>query len=169
MKNIAVFIDRDGTMGANPHIEYPTQFKPFSNLNELIETLKKKGYLVIAITNQSCIARKKDNGYNFDDEFSGYGLDDWFICPHDSDDNCNCRKPRPGLIIEAQKKHNINMELSFMIGDRYTDVDAGAFCGAKTILVLTGNGKKEFDSFKDKKADFVADDLQHAVDIILST
>ena len=89
-------------------------------------------------------------------------LDDIFVCYHDDKDNCNCRKPKPGLLLEASKKWNVDFKKSFMIGDRWRDIQAGVKVGCKTIF-LNYNYKKDA---KPKNPDFVTDSLLNAVDVI---
>lgn len=162
-----VFIDRDGTMGPNSNVEFPTQFHPFPDLITTVQLLQEHGFLVMAATNQSCIARGKDGGYDFAAEFRGYGLDDWFICPHDGPDNCNCRKPKPGLLLQAQEKYHgaINFGKSYVVGDRHTDIEAGRACGLGTVLVLTGRGREDMET---AGADYIAADLAEAAGWIVS-
>lgn len=163
----AVFIDRDGTMGANASCEYPFEFIPFDGLKQAIGRLQKAGYLAIAITNQSCVARGKGKGYDFDKELASYGLDDWFICPHDDQDNCGCRKPKPGLILQAQKKYSLSLPDCIMIGDRWTDINTGKSVGCKGVLVLTGRGKEEVLKENSFSPDSVQKDIFSAIDWII--
>lgn len=164
----AVLIDRDGTIGAESNVIYPTQLHPFPNLASAVKKLRDIGYLVIAVTNQSSIARGTAGDYDFIEEFHSYGLDDGFICPHDQMDNCDCRKPKPGLLLQAKQKYQLDMEACFMIGDRWTDIDAGKACGCKTILVLTGRGQESLEQAAERSADHVARDIFEAVDWICS-
>lgn len=157
----AVFIDRDGTMGSSAEIEFPYTFVAFKYVNDAVQLLKKNGIKVFVFTNQSCIARGKDNRYDFDSEFSGYGFDDWFICPHDNMDNCECRKPKSGLLLQAAKKHKIDLSKCLVIGDRLTDIEAGLTVGCKGILVKTGRGEAAIKENSTKKLPIllIADDL----------
>ena len=88
-------------------------------------------------------------------------LNDVFVCFHDDKDNCECRKPKPGLILDASKKWNIDLEKSYMIGDRWKDIDAGTSSGCKTILI-DNNYKESIKS----KPNYISDNLFNAVKII---
>jgi len=145
-----VFIDRDGTMGGDLRIEFPQDYSPYEGTREAFQMLTENGYFPIVFTNQSCIARKKDRGYDFASEFREIGAYDWFICPHDNNDNCNCRKPKTGLLQMAKEKYNLDLEDCFVIGDRWSDMVAGGKMGCKLILVLTGGGKFALNDDREK-------------------
>ena len=161
-----VFFDRDGTLGLLSDNRYPNTFTPFDNLAEIIGDLHKAGLLCMVYTNQSCVARGLDGGYDFDAEFKSAGFDDWFICPHDHNDNCSCRKPKAGLLTQAAQKHKLDLSDCFAVGDRLTDIEAGNTSGCKTILVRTGRGKDE-EAAGNIKIDFTANDLNDVRDYIL--
>ena len=99
----AVFIDRDGTMGGDYYVEFPDDYYHYDGTREAFELLNNNGFTPIIFTNQSCIARGKDKGYDFAAEFRDIGAKYWYICPHDDKDNCNCRKPKTGLLEQAEK------------------------------------------------------------------
>ncbi len=164
----AVFIDRDGTMGGGYNIEYPTDYKAFEFTKDAFLLLKKNGFSPIVFTNQSCIARGKDNGYDFAAEFKEVGATDFFLCPHDDKDNCNCRKPKTGLLIKAKEKYSLNMAECFVIGDRWSDMLAGGKMGCKLITVLTGRGEeaisKDREKWKEYEPVFVAENLKQAAE-----
>ena len=166
MKYQAVFIDRDGTMGDNPEIKHPQEFVPFIFLPEAINLLKSQSEYVFALTNQSCIARGDDNNYDFKAEFTALGLNDFFICPHNDPDNCNCRKPKPGLFYKARDKYNLDLSKCVMIGDRWSDMKAAEAAEVHTILVLSGRGKSALSSDRGKwnpdAADYIAKDILDA-------
>ena len=82
-----LFIDRDGTMGASADVEFPDTFVPFPYVKQCVELAHSAGWTVCGFTNQSCFARGKDRGHDFEAEFSGYGFDALFLCPHDNADN----------------------------------------------------------------------------------
>ena len=88
-------------------------------------------------------------------------FDDIFVCYHDDKDNCDCRKPKSGLLIQASKKWDIDFKRSFMIGDRWRDIQAGENVGCKTIFL-----NYKYDDIKPKKPSFVTDSLLNAVYII---
>jgi len=163
---ITVFVDRDGTMGGTHTVEYPQDYEAYPFTYDAFARLHKAGLRVMVVTNQSCIARGKDGGYDFGAEFSDIGADDWFICPHDSQDQCACRKPQPGLLQQAQKKYGMDMTACYMVGDRWSDMVAGGAVGAKLVLVLTGRGHEALAEDRDKWAEYtpvyVADTLWDA-------
>ena len=162
----AVFIDRDGTMGGDYYVEFPQDYYPYEGTVEAFELLNKNGFSPIIFTNQSCIARKKDGGYDFAAEFSEIGAKDWFICPHDNGDNCNCRKPKTGLLEQAKAKYNLDLTDCYVIGDRWSDMASGGKMGCKLILVLTGRGDESLGIDRDKWAEyepvFIAKNLYEA-------
>ncbi len=166
----AVFIDRDGTMGGGYYVEYPTDYAPYEGTRQAFSELKKNGFTPIVFTNQSCIARGKDGGYDFAAEFRDIGAEDWFICPHDSDDNCDCRKPKTGLLRRAKEKYGLDMSECFVIGDRWSDMVSGGKMGCRLILVLTGRGKESLAADRSKWSEyeplFVAEHLKEAADIL---
>lgn len=177
----AVFLDRDGTI--NVEKDYLYQAKDFEFIPgapEAIRLLNQAGILVIIVTNQSGVAR----GYYSEDdvenlhrhivsELEQYGahVDAWFFCPHHPSGRgsyalqCNCRKPLPGMLEEAAKLYEINLEDSTMIGDKMTDITAGQNAGCRTILVNTGYGSDEKQFIGPET--IVCDDLLSAVKYLL--
>lgn len=149
-----VFIDRDGTMGGDYNVEFPQDYRHYEGTREAFSLLNKKGFVPIIFTNQSCIARGKDGGYDFASEFKEIGAADWFICPHDNNDNCSCRKPESGLLIQAQEKYNLNLNDCYVIGDRWSDMVAGGKMGCKLILVKTGRGNDALNCDREKWAEY---------------
>jgi len=132
----AVFLDRDGVINRDIGYIWKRQdFEWLPKVPEAIKYLKSMNYLVIVITNQAGVAK---NLYTLKDVIelhkqinnelkSNFNtkIDDFFICPHKNEDNCNCRKPKPGMIIEAIKKWNIDeIDKSFLIGDKLIDIEA---------------------------------------------
>ena len=152
-----IFLDRDGVI--NKEVEYLHSIEDCIFINGIFESckyLQQLGYQIIIITNQSGIHR----GYYSDKEFhiltewmlrqftqKGIHLLDVFYCPHGPKSNCKCRKPQPGMLLEAKNKHNINMDLSWMIGDNETDIIAANKAGiTNTILLKTGQTINNFSS-----------------------
>jgi D-sedoheptulose 7-phosphate isomerase len=145
----AVFLDRDGVLN-RPVIRDDKPFPP-STLEELellpdvaksLLDLKAQGFALIVITNQPDVARGTQTRNAVEaihqSLTSSLPIDDIFVCYHDDADDCACRKPRPGLLLEAQRKHNIDFSRSFFVGDRWRDIDAGHAAGCKTILIDYG-------------------------------
>ena len=145
-----ILFDRDGTLGELGDKRFPETFVPFCDIRAVFEKLKTLGYFVGIVTNQSSIARGTGKHYDFDKEFSSYGADVWEICPHDNHDGCDCRKPKPGLLLAAAKKLNVFPEECLLVGDRLSDVQCANNVGAKGVLVLTGFGANEKNSVLEK-------------------
>lgn len=182
----AVFLDRDGTiiydkgyMGSSKDVRL------IPKAADAIKKLNKAGFLVIVVSNQSGIARgyfnenvvtKVNTRMQYQLNKKGAYVDASYYCPHFEGGKvkkyakkCFCRKPRPGMIKLAAKDFNINIKKSFVIGDKLTDILLGKRVGAKAILVLTGQGKKEAKKItKITKPKFIAKDLNSAVEKILS-
>jgi len=139
----AVFLDRDGTI--NRDVNYCRRIEDFDILPgvpEAIKLLNAQGFKVIVITNQSGIARgffTKDTlstiHHHMKEELVKYGavIDGIYYCPHHPDDNCDCRKPLPKLILQAAADHGISIGLSYMIGDDPKDIEAGINAGCRTV------------------------------------
>ncbi len=129
-----IFFDRDGTLGNLTDIRYPQTLVPFEGIRETFAALHAMGIKVFIATNQSSIARGTGAGYDFEAEFASYGADDWFLCPHDSGDGCDCRKPLSGLLRRAAEKYGLNLKNCVMVGDRWSDMKCGADAGARCIF-----------------------------------
>ena len=168
----AIFLDRDGTLNKafikNGLPFSPESFNKFEILpgvKESLLKLKKLNFVCLLITNQPDVSRGKINK-NVVIQMNNFlkseiKLDDIFVCYHDDHDNCECRKPKPGLLLNAKKKWNINLNKSYMIGDRWKDIQAGINAGCKTVFI--NNNYKES---KKIKANFIADSLLNAVYIL---
>lgn len=155
----AVFIDRDGTINEEKEYLYRTdEFVFIPGAPRAIRMLNEAGFLVIVVTNQSGVAR----GYYTEEdvhllhshvasqlELLGARVDAWCYCPHHPSGRgsyalpCNCRKPLPGMLIEAAGRFAIDLESSIMIGDKLVDLEAGVAAGCRSILVRTGYGSEE--------------------------
>lgn len=167
MKKPAVFLDRDGTINIDyDHVHQIDKFDFIEGVIEACKALKEMGYLLVIVTNQSGIARGKFT----EDQFliltewmdwsladRGVELDGIYYCPHMPDFGCDCRKPKPGMLLDAQKKLDIDMSASYMLGDKLSDIQAGKAAGVGTnILVRTGQALTEEG---EKTADFVLNSL----------
>lgn len=163
-KRRAVFLDRDGTI--NKEKEYLHRVEDFEFIPgapEAIRLLNSAGFLVIVVTNQSGIGR----GYYGEDavrslhrfmdrELARHGarVDAYYFCPHHPDRGigeyrreCGCRKPLPGMLLKAADDFTIDMNASFIIGDKMADLEAGIAAGCRPILVRTGYGDTVQDDF----------------------
>lgn len=162
----AVFFDRDGTLcdDANYLCRWE-DFRLFENISEL-RRLKKAGFLLIGISNQSGIARGiinedfvKEVHQLFIDKF---GFDDFLYCPHHPDEHCSCRKPEPGMLLKARARHKISLKDSYFVGDKESDMLTALSVGAKGILL--GNCIPESVN---KHGILCANNLKEVVDLIL--
>ncbi len=186
MKQPAVFIDRDGTINEQlGYINHESRFVIFPFVAEAVKRLNDNGFLAIVVTNQSGIGR----GYYPEDlviapherlkdhlEEKGARLDRIYYCPHHPHaeletfrEDCHCRKPRTGLIDQALKDFDIDMTRSYVVGDRYVDIDFAGRAGLKGVLVKTGYGRGEIEYKSDDnpKPAYMAEDLLEAVTWIL--
>jgi D-glycero-D-manno-heptose 1,7-bisphosphate phosphatase len=145
----AVFLDRDGVLNeaiVRDGKPYPPrtleEFRIVEDAREELAKLKAAGFLLIVVTNQPDVARgtvRRETVEAFDAALRArLPVDDIFTCLHDDADGCNCRKPKAGLLLAAAEKYGIDLEKSYMIGDRWRDVDAGAAAGCRTILIDYG-------------------------------
>lgn len=141
-----VLFDRDGTLGDLADVRYPQTFTPFCDVKSVFDALKKKGYIAGIVTNQSSIARGTGANYDFNAEFSSYGCDVYEICPHDTADGCDCRKPKSGMLLSVCRRLKLSPEECIVAGDRLSDVSCAENVGAKGVLVLTGKGESEKQS-----------------------
>ena len=143
----AVFLDRDGVLNANcvrdDRFVAPTVFEEFKllpNVGHAVERLKDMGFVVIVCTNQpdQTNGRSTPAALNaMNDYLSKYvAIDDIFVCPHVDEDKCDCRKPKPGLLMRAAHDHHIDISSSYMVGDRWRDIDAGRNAGVKAALLV---------------------------------
>ncbi len=142
----AVFLDRDGVLNSailhNGKPCSPFTIEQLEIPNDVpgaLQELKRHGFELIVVTNQPDVARGTQSRQVVEQMNqrlkSLLPLDDVFVCYHADQDNCTCRKPRPGLLLQAAKKLNIDLSVSFMVGDRWRDVEAGQSAGCKTILI----------------------------------
>ncbi|MDR0762008.1 MAG: D-glycero-beta-D-manno-heptose 1,7-bisphosphate 7-phosphatase [Campylobacteraceae bacterium] len=152
MKNRAVFLDRDGVINIDK--EYVYKKEDFVFMPDVFDTLRylqSKGYLLFIVTNQSGIAR----GYYTENDFlslSKYMLEEFssngvtitklYYCPHAPEANCECRKPNPKMLFDAQKEFDIDMSASWLIGDKTSDIEAGLRAGVGNLIYM-GEGECE--------------------------
>jgi len=176
MKEYTVFLDRDGVINhdSDAYIKHPDEFHFISKSPDAIALLNAKGFQVILITNQSAVGRGMISRPTLDAilkkmthgvEQAGGRIKDIFFCPHTPDQGCECRKPKPGMILNAVACHAIDLSKSFMVGDSAKDIECGKNAGcAKTILVKTGNGEKALAALTEKgiAPDYFAKDLYEA-------
>jgi D-glycero-D-manno-heptose 1,7-bisphosphate phosphatase len=148
----AVFLDRDGVLN-EVILRNGRPYSP-ADLSELVitpsaraalEELKREGFLLIVVTNQPDVARGKASPAEVDKINAQLAailpLDAIEVCEHDDEEQCDCRKPNPGMILRAREKLGVNLAASFMVGDRWRDIEAGRRAGCRTILIGDGYGE----------------------------
>lgn len=181
-KRRAVFLDRDGTiseeMGYANHL---SRFIVFPYAAAAIRRLNEAGLAVIVVTNQSGVARRffpesliEEIHAKMKAELAAGGahVDGIYYCPHIRDDNCNCRKPLPGMLERAANEHNLEVKGSALVSDRYDDVSMAQTAGCRGILVLSGYGRGEYEWHRHewpRQPDSVVENLAEAVDLICET
>lgn len=146
-KNKAVFLDRDGVINKkriNDYVKCWEEFLFLPGVKEAIKLLNQAQFKVIIITNQAGVGKglvKEEQlqliHQQMLDELKEYGahIDGIYYCPHLPEDNCNCRKPKTGMLEQAEKDFNIDFKNSYLIGDEDKDVEAGQKMGCKTYMV----------------------------------
>ena len=188
MKRPAVFIDRDGTISEEVgYVNHPSRFRLFPYSSEAIRILNESGWLAIVVTNQAGVAR----GYFSEDVIKqihqqlesglyehGARLDAIYYCAHHPSVgeppyrlDCDCRKPRPGLIEQAARDFDIDMAASWMAGDRYSDVVLARNAGLRSAFVLSGYGRGEWEYQSqawEHRPDLVCENLLEAVKSIVN-
>jgi len=185
-KRPAVFLDRDGTLNAEVgHCSRPEDICLIDGVCDALRLINKSKYLAIVISNQSVIARNRCslNDLNLIHNKlehllgqKGAYLDDIYFCPHHPDKgypeenvsykiDCNCRKPKPGLLYKAMNEHNIDLEKSIFIGDTTRDIKTAQDLGMKSILLGTGYAGK--DKTYDVEPNYESETLNDAIDIVL--
>jgi D-glycero-D-manno-heptose 1,7-bisphosphate phosphatase len=141
------------------------EFKLIPGIKKPLEELSNMGFLLFIISNQPDVARgniKKDVIEKINKIiYYNYPIKEILICPHDDSQQCDCRKPKPGMIISLSKKWEIDIKKSYLIGDSWKDIEAGKKAGCKTILL-----DKNYN--QSVEADYRTDDLESAVEIIKS-
>jgi D-glycero-D-manno-heptose 1,7-bisphosphate phosphatase len=146
--NRAAFLDRDGVINVKaPEGQYVTRWEEVRFLPGVaaaISRLNKSGFRVIVISNQRCVAKGLVTSAEVEalhrkicKELADLGavIDAVYFCPHDTEPPCDCRKPAPGMLLQAAKDHQIDLGASWMIGDSVADVAAGKNAGCKTVLL----------------------------------
>lgn len=173
-----MFLDRDGLINRRPPVgTYVTRIEEFEILQgvpEAIRRLNDAGFPVFVVTNQRGLALRAMSGATVRRihaeleralRRTGARLAGIYVCPHDVDAGCDCRKPQPGLLLRAAAKHGIDLRRSWMIGDSESDVLAGKRARCRTIRAGGDGGPAEAEAVPD----FVAANLPQAVDLITTT
>jgi D-glycero-D-manno-heptose 1,7-bisphosphate phosphatase len=183
----AIFIDRDGTISEEiGYVNHPSRYRVFPFAAEAVRMINDAGRLAVLVTNQAGVARgyfKEELIHAVHDQLSrelaagGAHLDAIYYCPHHPSVgeppyrlDCDCRKPRPGLLTRAAAELDVDLARSWMIGDRYGDTELARNAGARSAFVLTGYGLGEYEYQRDAwrhQPNLVADNLLEAVRGIL--
>lgn len=176
----AVFLDRDGTISEEVgYLNDASQFRMFPLAAGAVRRLNDARLPVIVVTNQSGVGRGffPESMVHTVHELmiqqlkaAGAHLTAIYYCPHTSEDDCDCRKPKPGLLERAAREHGIDLPNSFVVGDRYGDVELAHATGSRGVLVRTGYGEEDLRENSiawPRQPDFVASDLAAAVEWIL--
>ena len=174
------FLDRDGTLAEEVgYLNHLSRFHLFPFAAEAVRRLNQAGLAVVVVTNQSGATR----GFFPEDLIrqvhehmvaelaaAGARIDAVYYCPHTRDADCGCRKPRPGMLDRASREHGLALEGSFVVSDRYADVQMAQAIGCRGILVLTGYGRGEYEWNRQRwprQPDWIAENLLAATDAIL--
>ena len=188
MDGVAVFLDRDGTLNEEAgYLNHVDRMKLIDGSAEAVRLLNRHGLKTVVVSNQAGVAR----GY-FPEELlprlhdrlrallkeQGAELDAIYYCPHHPDvgdppykQDCDCRKPGLGMIRRAEKELSVDARRSYMVGDKISDVEFGKKAGCKSILLLTGYGKGEWEYHQSRlsdEPDYIATDLLDAAKWILN-
>lgn len=169
----AVFLDRDGVINkaiVRDGKPYPPatldELEILPGVSEALEKLHAANYLLIVVTNQPDVARGTASKEDVEQMNAYLGskllIDEFRTCYHDSGDGCNCRKPLPGALLDAARDHQIDLSKSFMVGDRWRDVEAGIAAGCKTFFI-----NYRYNEQQPEVPDFIVSSLVEAKKIIL--
>jgi D-glycero-D-manno-heptose 1,7-bisphosphate phosphatase len=170
----AVFLDRDGVLvrarvvdGLPSSIREAGELELETGAEDACRALRKAGFLLVVVTNQPEIARGTVTRAAVNEIherlLEALPLDEVVVCPHDDDDDCPCRKPRPGMLVDAASRLGIDLEASFMVGDRWRDVAAGRRAGCATVFL-----EREYSEPVPEPADVTVRDIGDAAAWILA-
>lgn len=176
-----VFLDRDGVINRDSpnYIKNWSEFEFLPESIAAIRLLTLSGFTLIVITNQSAIGRKITSAEDVEHihammqnclKAEGFEIKDIFLCPHRPEQGCDCRKPKPGMILSAQQKYRIDLSTACMVGDNAGDIECGRNAGCRyVVLVKSGNflAAQKILSEKQIIADYIADNLYEAAEWIV--
>jgi D-glycero-D-manno-heptose 1,7-bisphosphate phosphatase len=176
----AVFLDRDGTINEEMgYINHLSRFRLLPNAAPAIRRLNEAGFPVVVITNQSGAARGyfpaslvEEVHHHMQNLLAAQGarVDAIYTCLHAPDEGCSCRKPQPGLLFRAAAELSLDLSRSYLVGDRYVDIQTAANAGVQGILILTGYGLGEYEHFQNANPAqpvHIAQDLLDAAEFII--
>ncbi len=172
----AIFLDRDGVIGENrpDHVKSWDEFRFLPGALDALRWLRLAGFHTFVVTNQAIVNRGVVAAGVVEDinsrmamsvARSGGWIDDIRYCPHDYDENCQCRKPRPGMLLQLAAQWQVDLSRSYMVGDAWTDIAAGQAASCRSIMVRTGRGAEQanLSEARQNLAHHTAADLATAV------
>ena len=168
----AVFLDRDGVLnratmreGKATSPRTVAELELLAGVDQACAKLRSAGFTLVMVTNQPEIARGLQNWETLRTINAilqrMLGIESVRVCPHDDADDCDCRKPKPGMLLAAAEEFHIDLKGSFLVGDRWRDVEAGQRAGCRTVLIDSGHNERA------AKPDFAATTLGEAAEWIL--
>ena len=175
-----IFLDRDGVINENrsDYVKRWSEFRFFSGSREAIAKLTQAGHRIVVCTNQAGVARGtisveavEDIHHSMIESICDFGgkIEKVYYCPHNRDGDCCCRKPRPGMLLQARDELDIDMRDAVFIGDSISDIRAGLAAGIHAVLVLSGLG---LDQFREHQHEVIGPfrigiNLMHATELVL--
>ena len=179
-RRAAVFLDRDGVLNQNraDYVRSWEQVEFLPGVFEAMQRLAGSPFVVVVVTNQSAVGRRLmtvqglaaiNGGIVQQVQQAGGRIDAVYTCPHRPDEGCPCRKPRPGMLLQAAQELGIDLARSYLVGDAVSDMEAALSAGCQPVMVRTGRGRKQAAGLADYglQAVPVVADLGEAVDLIL--
>ncbi len=179
-RRTAIFFDRDGTLAEEiGYVNHISRFHVLPWAAEAVRRVNEAGLLAVVVTNQSGIARRmfpeslvKEVHRLLDQKIKegGGSLAAIYYCPHSPNEQCGCRKPKPGMLLRAAEELGIDLKRSFVISDRYMDVEMAHSVGARGALVMTGYGLGDWENNRDtwpRQPEVVATNSLEAVEEVL--
>lgn len=180
MGTSAIFLDRDGVLNENrpDHVRSWADFSFLPRAVQALRLLTQLGVPIFVVTNQAAISRRLATKAVVEQihrlmiaqlRQAGAEIAGVFYCPHDPSEGCQCRKPAPGLLLDAAARFDIDLARSVLVGDACTDILAGQRAGCKSVLVLTGRGHLALQTLAEGTATFptaITSDLMGAVPVI---
>jgi D-glycero-D-manno-heptose 1,7-bisphosphate phosphatase len=179
LKRSAVFLDRDGVINEN-RADYVKRWSEVEFLPAVFDALRRLAetdFAIVLVTNQSAVGRgvvSEESARSINRRIvetirsQGGRVDGSYLCPHHPNDNCECRKPHPGMLFQAADELDLDLGQSYFIGDAITDMQAAEAAGVQGILVLTGRGRSQARKISDAPSWPMAADLGSAIDYILN-
>jgi D-glycero-D-manno-heptose 1,7-bisphosphate phosphatase len=169
----AVFLDRDGVInravvrGGRPYPPpTPAELEILPDVPGALAALKQAGFDLIVVTNQPDVARGTQTRETVDAMHARLAgtlpIDEFRVCDHDGE-TCECRKPKPGMLLDAAREHGIALDRSYLVGDRWRDIEAGQRAGCSTVFIDRG-----YDERQPEQPDAIVGSLQEAADWILA-